>query len=78
MPSDPRPAIRSFLADLAGSVAFADTDDLVRAGVVHSMRLLELIDFVSDRFGVTITADDVARRRLATVDAIATLVEDAS
>jgi acyl carrier protein len=70
VPPIPRDAIRDFLAELSGTSAFADDDNLADIGVVQSMRLLELIDFVADRFGVEVTPDDIYQGRFRTVTEI--------
>ena len=70
----PRDTVRAFLAELAGTTAFADDDNLVDAGVVQSMRRLELIDFVAERFGVDVTPDDVYQGRFRSVSEIVRFV----
>lgn len=71
MSDSPRDQIHRFIVELAGEeLSFGDDDNLVERGLVQSIRLLELVDFVADRFGVEATADDIYRGRFASVSAI--------
>lgn len=68
---DARRKIHRFIAELAGeALNFSDDDNLVERGLVQSIRLLELVDFVADNFGVEATADDLYRGSFASVNSI--------
>ncbi len=76
--SDPeiRRAIRSFIRQVGGRDDFSDDDDLVKNGLIQSVRLMELIDLVADGYGFDVSATDVYDGRFRTCAAIAALVAE--
>ena len=48
--------------------------ELVASGRVDSLAILDLVVFVEERFGVSLTADDLTPQNLATVSALASVV----
>lgn len=71
MQDNPRDQLRRYLTELAGeALDYSDDDNLVERGVLQSIRLLELVDFVAERFGVEATADDLYRGCFSSVSAI--------
>jgi acyl carrier protein len=78
MNHDLRPALRAFITELAYGATFSDDDDLIKAGIVSSLQLMELVAFLGDRFGVVVTAADLHHGRLASVATMVALVEEFS
>jgi acyl carrier protein len=66
--------IRQFLTDTfplsAGGFTLAGGDSLIEAGVVDSTGVLELIEFIEERYGISIPDHDVLPENLDSVDAI--------
>lgn len=57
---------------LDGSIG-PDTE-LVESGRIDSLAILDLVVFVEERFGVSLTADELTPKNLASVSALASLV----
>lgn len=51
-----------------------DGDDLMKAGVVDSMGVLEVMNFLEDEFGVTPKDDEITEANLGSLRAIARFV----
>lgn len=51
----------------------ADTE-LVESGRIDSLAILDLVVFVEERFGVSLMADELTPKNLASVSALASLV----
>lgn len=52
--------------------------ELVESGRIDSLAILDLVVFVEERFGVSLTADDLTPQNLASVAALASLVASRS
>ena len=55
-------------------VALADDDSLMKKGVVDSMGVLEVMQFLTDTFGVTPADDEITEANLGSLRAIARFV----
>lgn len=55
-------------------VVLADDDSLMKKGVVDSMGVLEVMQFLSDTFGVTPADDEITEANLGSLRAIARFV----
>jgi acyl carrier protein len=57
------PAIREFIATKllysADGFSYPDETPLLREGIIDSLGVVELVEFVQMRFGVQVTQDDV-------------------
>jgi len=52
----------------------ADSDQLLEAGVVDSMGVIEMLEFIQHEFGVTVPDEDVTEANLGSMSAIAAYV----
>ena len=52
----------------------ADSEQLLEAGVVDSMGVIEMLEFLQHEFGVTVPDEDVTEENLGSMQAIATYV----
>lgn len=76
-PSNLRTTVKQYLCRLAPSAAaFDDTSDLFAAGVLKSMHVLELVNYLEDSFGVSVSQRDLFGGRLRTVASIGELVAE--
>lgn len=48
--------------------------ELVESGRIDSLAILDLVVFVEERFGVSLTADELTPKNLASVSSLASLV----
>lgn len=48
--------------------------DLLQSGVVDSLRLLQLISWVGERYGIAVDEIDIAPRDFSSIDAIQALI----
>ncbi|MBE0591159.1 MAG: acyl carrier protein [Gemmatimonadales bacterium] len=55
-------------------VQLADSDQLLAAGIVDSMGVIEMLEFLQQEFGLTIPDDDVTEANLGSLSAIAEYV----
>ena len=69
-----RTDLRDLLTRLGNGAPFADTDDVFDTGVVKSVNLIELIDFVESSYGIAIDPADVFEGRLRSVEQLVALV----
>jgi acyl carrier protein len=51
-----------------------DSDQLLESGIVDSMGVVELMEFIQGEFGVTIPDDDITEANLGSLEAIANYV----
>ena len=58
----------------ARSESFQMSDQLIESGVVDSLGLLSIVDFIEVTFGVTVSDEDVVAENFASIDAIAAYV----
>lgn len=70
--------IRKFITSeiCGGGVSFiADTDLLIEDGIIDSMGIMVLLDFLEEKFAVRIEGDELLPENFATLAAISSLVE---
>ena len=65
-----REEILGFLKELNPNADFACSSNYVEEGLLDSLQVLELIDFLCDKFGVNIEPEDIDPDNFATIDAI--------
>lgn len=76
MPEDElKQAIRTLFTDEMLLEIGSDEEDLIRAGALDSLRLVELLMFLEDRFGLRIAMEELEIEDLRSVAAIAQTVE---
>lgn len=76
MSDDRQAAILEFVRSLSRDNDSVDFNtDLIESGVLDSLSVLDVIAFLTDKFGVTIPATDVTPDNLRNVVALAGLVE---
>ena len=71
-------AIRKFIYDkfpLAKSRKLQDSSQLLEEGVLDSLGVLELVNFLQDEHGIPIEDEDLVPENFASIDAIAAFVE---
>jgi acyl carrier protein len=49
---------------------FTDSDSLMKRGVIDSMGVVELVDFVQSEFGVTVDNADITEENFGTLESI--------
>ncbi len=65
-------SLRTYFVDLMGLTELPSNDTaLAEKGYVVSAQLLELVDFIEERFGVVLRPIDVLPENLATIGTIA-------
>lgn len=70
-------AIREWLQEnVTGNRPVADDELLIENGVLTSLQTVELVMFMEDRFGIVVEDDELDEETFATVQSIATLVEN--
>ena len=73
--------IRKFVFDkfpLAKSRGLSDSSALLEEGVLDSLGILELVDFLQSESSITVEDDDLVPENFASIDAIAAFVETKS
>ena len=71
-------AIRKFIYDkfpLAKSRKLEDSSHLLEEGVLDSLGVLELVNFLQDEHGIPIDDEELVPENFASIDAIAAFVE---
>ena len=71
-------AIRKFIYDkfpLAKSRKLQDSSQLLEEGVLDSLGVLELVNFLQDEHGIPIEDEELVPENFASIDAIAAFVE---
>jgi acyl carrier protein len=73
-----RDQIRQFIFEkfpLAKSRSLEDSSALLEEGVLDSLGILELVDYLQSEFGVEAEDDDLIPENFASIDAIAAFVD---
>lgn len=73
--------IRHFIAaEICGGNCdpIGDTDLLIDQGIIDSMGIIVLLEFLEEKFDVTIEGDELLPENFATLTAISTLVDNKS
>jgi acyl carrier protein len=66
--------VKEFLGD--NSVTITANDNLIEEGIIDSLAMLRLIQFVEEQFSVSIQPEDVIIENFESLDTISTLVEN--
>lgn len=73
-----RAQVRAFIEQeflyMRPGVVIADDDSLMKKGVLDSMGVLEVMQFLADTFGVTPADDEITEANLGSLSAIAGFV----
>jgi acyl carrier protein len=73
---DIRSAIRSFLKSSAPKgVSFTDSDNLLTKGVIDSLRMLDMISFLEEKYHLKIDEEELMPENFESIDAITRFVE---
>lgn len=75
--ADVRDAIRAFVFDkfpAARRRNVGDTDSLLAGGIVDSLGVLEVVQFIEETFGITLSDDDMLSENFETIAGIADFV----
>ena len=76
MSNDSQAAILEFIRSLKVSNEFVEADtDLIAAGALDSLAVMELVAFLTDRFNIKIAAAEVTPVNLRSVETLAAFVE---
>ena len=73
-----RDQIRQFIFEkfpLAKSRGLEDSSQLLEEGVLDSLGILELVDYLQSELSVSVEDDDLVPDNFASIDAIATFVD---
>ena len=74
---DARAAIRGWLQEnVTGGRDVTNDEPLIENGVMTSLQTVELVTFLEDEFNIMIEDEEFDEENFATVDSIATLVEN--
>ncbi len=68
-------SVREFLARTIRNQAVADDQDIFAAGFVNSLFAMQLVMFVEQTFGFSVSDDDLVIENFRTINAITQLVE---
>lgn len=80
MTDDPiRHALRDFILDnfLPGEPAdsLRDSDSLISGGIIPSLSLVELVNFIEDHFSINLDEEDISARKMNSIDLLTELVK---
>jgi acyl carrier protein len=70
-------SIRSYIVNeflLGSGASFGNDTSLVEGGVVDSMGIMEVVDFIEDEFGITIAESELLTENFGSVTQMATFV----
>lgn len=63
-----------YMIDKPGMTLASDTM-LIDRGIIDSLGIFLLVDFIQNRFGITVNPDEIVIENFETINAIKTLVE---
>lgn len=69
--------VRDFITanfPVAGKIKVADTDDLLTRGIVDSLGLLLVIDFVERQYGISVHETEVIQKNFGSLDALSSFI----
>ena len=73
---DIRKDVRDFLVKHAPKgVSFTDDDSLLTNGVIDSLKMLDLISFIEEKFSIQVDEDEMMPDNFESVDAIVSFLE---
>ena len=78
MSADIKTRVRKHITDtivMTASVSFGDADSLLERGVLDSLAVLDLTEFLQAEFGIRIDNSELLPENLDTLDRIAAFVE---
>ncbi len=78
MSDDTASRIHTFIADdllMGQGVEFGNDDSLLEEGIIDSLGLLEIVNFIEAEFELSVEDEDVTLDNFGTVSAIASYVE---
>ena len=70
--------IREFIYEqfpLAKKASLSDEDTLLESGIVDSLGILELVNFVTEKFGITVSDEDLQPETFNSIGSLAAFVE---
>jgi len=74
---DVRSSIRNFLKNAAPKgVNFSDSENLLTKGVIDSLRMLDMMNFLEEQFRLKVDEDDLMPENFESIDAITRFVEE--
>ena len=62
------------LANAKGITSFSDAESLMESGVIDSLGIFRLVNFLEETFGVRIGDEEITAENLSSVDSIENLV----
>jgi acyl carrier protein len=71
----PRERIRGFIVDSFFVDGFSDEESFLRSGIIDSLGMLDLIAFLENEFGITITDGELVRENLDSLAKVCVFVE---
>ena len=73
---DIRSSVRSFLKNAAPKgLNFTDSDNLLTKGVIDSLRMLDMMSFLEDKYRLKIDEDELMPENFESVEAITRFLE---
>jgi acyl carrier protein len=73
-----RKAVREFVVDnflyMQRELTFSDDDSLLTSGIIDSLGILELVDFVEEQWNVTVEVQGITEANFGSISAIASYV----
>ena len=73
--NDIKAAVRRYIVEeLRPGARIGDDESMLEAGLIDSMAITKLLEFIEDRFGVEIPDEEFEPENFETLNAIATLV----
>jgi acyl carrier protein len=74
---DIRYAVRIFLKNAAPKgISFSDNDNLLTKGVIDSLRMLDMMNFLEAQYHIKVDEDELMPENFESVEAIARFVEE--
>jgi acyl carrier protein len=73
--NDLRQFLRERFLSLNPSLEFADTDNLADLGVLDSLAFVELVDEVQQRYGITVSDDEITETNFGSIASIGDYVK---
>lgn len=72
---DVRTTIRTFVLDNVPDEALSDGDDIFERGLVSSMFVMQLVQFVESEFGIVVAGEDLNFDYFRSVDSLSAFVQ---
>lgn len=68
---DLRELVRERFLSVDPGLAFADTDNLIDAGVLDSLAFVELVDAIQQRYGIAVRDDEITEANFGSIASLA-------